>query len=683
MTDDDRDRDDEILDDDDEENEDDEQIGRFQNRRPPVKPFSSTGSNPGSSSSRPPSSGSPSPGSGRDSSQLPGNRPGGFQSRYGSSPTSGSGSSGSSTTPFSSSGLSRPGSSSTPSASRPAFTPPGGVIGGRRDSDEDDEAENRPSASAASSSASPARSGFGSFRSPSSGSERPPERRESPSSPPRSSGGASSSSASSPSGSSGGGPLGGFRSKLPGAASTERKDNKPTSASRSGGSSPLGGISQGLGGLRSKLPGSKGDQKPAASSSTSPASRSPFSSAPSSSPGLGSRSAPGSSAATAGKRDPKAASGGLLSRIPFLGKKEETRARPATTREKMERASKAPKIDERGLTLDNKLDILGVGLLLGSLALFFSSMSSTKGQLTEAVNTFLVQLLGIGAIAVPVIMFAIGIWLIIRHFGDEAPIVDPVRLVGIGLIYVGILLLFQFMESFNPEYSGINLRNLDELRLQLELSYMLGRGGGWLGAELYYLLVANIGEAGMVVSMAGLLLIGTMLTVRVSAAELAIFFISIWRSFVDAQRRRSQTREARARLRAAELAAAAESRVSVTRPAAAELPGGSSPALPAVASAEAGEEPRPIPITMGGRTVTAFFDGKETLPLEAGALAASEAEADSPSIAARLFSAVPGLGRSSTDKAPKPTQEPKSGGRFGGLLNRSTTAKPQPETSAT
>src|SRR5690606_12630562 len=126
----------------------------------------------------------------------------------------------------------------------------------------------------------------------------------------------------------------------------------------------------------------------------------------------------------AARKDSKAG-GKFPLRLPFLGKRDE-KPRAASTREKIERASKAPRVDESGLTLDNKLDILGVSLLLGSLALFFSSMSSTKGQLTEAINTFLSQLLGVGAIAVPLAMFAVGVWLIVRHFGDDAPVIDPV-----------------------------------------------------------------------------------------------------------------------------------------------------------------------------------------------------------------------------------------------------------------
>jgi hypothetical protein len=308
-----------------------------------------------------------------------------------------------------------------------------------------------------------------------------------------------------------------------------------------------------LGGLRAKLPGAnKGGDRPAAARGTPTAGNRSFG-GPStgrgtSSPGLGSRSATSASSAPSARSAAAGQSGGILSRLPFVGGGSEARSRPTSTRERMQRASKAPKIDESGLSLDSKLDILGVILVLSSLALFFSSMSTTKGQLTESVNTFFSQLLGKGAIAVPVVMLAIGVWLIVRHFGDEAPVIDPVRVGGIILLYLGALLLFQFLESFNPDYAGINLSNPDELRLQLEISYNRGLGGGWIGSSIYHFLVTNITEAGMVVSMAGLWFIGVMLLMRISAAEVAVFVISLWRSFIDARRRRSQTREARARM---------------------------------------------------------------------------------------------------------------------------------------
>ncbi len=720
MFDDDLERDDEFLDDEDEENDDDESLGRSRSR-PQVRPFSSTG--PGStggsgstggygSSSRPGSTGGPS--GSRSTSNLPGSRPaapGGYQSRFGTS-GSGSGSSGS--------GSSRPGSPPGGSSSRPPYS---GVIGARRDNDDDEQPEEKREerrsfgtssySGSGSSSSSPQRPGSSPFRSTSS-------------SPTSSSSSSSSTSSSSSSSQSQG--AGGFRSRFGGSSGGDKKPDKPKSSGSASGSSAL---SKGLGNLRSKLPGSGGDKKPTSSPGGSrPASapksgggssplnavnqrigdlrgKMPFGKGKSDKPdsgrgtatgGFGSRPGTGAgttssgagaagasrfgsrssgststSSSTAARSSNAGAAGGavggLLSKLPFVGKKDD-KPRTATTREKLERASKAPRIDERGLTLDNKLDILGVALVLASLAMFFSSMSATKGQLTEAINTLLSQLFGIGALAVPVVMFAAGMWLIIRHFGEEAPVLDPVRVGGVGLLYIGALLLFQFMESFNPAYAGINLRNPEELRLQLELSYMLGRGGGWLGSEIYYWLVTNWSEAGMVVFMMGMFIIGFMLLLRITAAELAIFFISLWRSFVDAQRRRSETREARARLRAAELAAAAESRVNISKPAAAELPGGASPALPATTAP--GEEPRPIPITMGGRTVTAVMGDGDREQVAVGGQQQGAADSKTGSVAARLRGAVPLLGRSSDKpEIDTDTDSPRrAGGVLGGLLNR-------------
>jgi S-DNA-T family DNA segregation ATPase FtsK/SpoIIIE len=483
---------------------------------------------------------------------------------------------------------------------------------------------------------------------------------------------------------SGGGLFGSVRDKVPlGKGGGDKAPAKAPAAKSGGGGGPLGGITQKLGGVTDKLPFGKGGDKAPAKPSASASSAS-ASTAAGGRPPLGSRAAPTAAASAPAAKTPKkeTPAGGVLARLPFFGRKDE-KARPATTREKLERASKAPKLDEHGLTLDNKLDILGVVLVLGALALLFSSMSATKGQLTEAINTFLSQLLGSGAIAVPIIMFAAGTWLIIRHFGDEAPVIDPVRLGGVGLLYIGVLLLFQFLESFNPSYAGINLRNPDELRLQLDISYLLGRGGGWLGAELYYWLVTSWSEAGMVVFMLGIFVIGLMLLLRITAAELAIFVISIWRSFMDAQRRRAQTREARARLRAAELAAAVEARVTVSKPPVAELPAAQSPALPAAAG-EMPEEPRPIPITMGGKTVTAFFEGAESAAASQPASPQPAAGSGPRSVAARLLGAVPvpALGRSAEPREAQPAASaaakdlarsgglPHPAGLLGGLLKR-------------
>ena len=277
-------------------------------------------------------------------------------------------------------------------------------------------------------------------------------------------------------------------------------------------------------------------------------------------------------------------------RLPVLRRRTDAAASASGTARKQRRgASKAPRLGGRGLTLDNKLDILGVLLLLGSLALFLSSLSSMRGEVTQLINTLLGNIFGWGAIAVPLALFAIGIWLIVRHFGADAPVIDPLRVTGIVLAYVGLLLFFQFVDSFNPNYSSIDLSDPVRLRLQLELSWNAGRGGGSAGAGLYYFLVTSLGEVGMLVTMAGLLLIGAMLALQVSAADLAAVSSSLWRRIGVVRARHARERVTRRRS-----GTAAERRASA-------LPGG-------VAE---DDEPRPIPITMGGRTVTAWVGDEE------------------------------------------------------------------------
>ena len=112
-------------------------------------------------------------------------------------------------------------------------------------------------------------------------------------------------------------------------------------------------------------------------------------------------------------------------------------------------ASRAPRIESAGwLDLDRKLDLIGVGLVFGAIVFFFSALSAEQAAISS-VNSVIGQALGWGAFAVPVTMFATGLWLIVRHFGEEAPTIDPVRLAGVALAFLAALVFFQFIESIN------------------------------------------------------------------------------------------------------------------------------------------------------------------------------------------------------------------------------------------
>ena len=297
--------------------------------------------------------------------------------------------------------------------------------------------------------------------------------------------------------------------------------------------------------------------------------------------------------------------GGFLSRFGLGGGKKSQPKRAKSTK------SKAPQIEGQGLTLDNKLDILGVVLVFSSLILFFSAISTEQAAIAN-VHRFFGELLGWGDWAVPIIMFSVGMWLIIRHFGEDAPTIDPIRVIGLGIFYLSALTLFQFYDAMSYPPGSF-----DSLNLHLQISREVYQsGGGLVGSTIYLWLVTNIGEIAGFVALLLPIVVSVMFMTRLSASEIAMYVIGIWRSFKTSLERRAQRRRVIAVQRQAALAQQAQS-ISVSRPANAELASGSAGALPAPSA----DAPIPVPIEQrdilirrGGQTLSAGTN--EPIPLQ-------------------------------------------------------------------
>lgn len=507
--------------------------------------------------------------------------------------------------------------------------------------------------------------------------------------------------------------LGGLTSRFGGGAKADDKkdDKKPTS-----GSPPAAAGASGF--KPSSTPASASAARPATPTTSSPAASSPSGARPFGAMGGSSVAKPAAPAAKpAAKPEEKKPAGGLGRFLPSFGRSEADKK----AAEKKQRVSKAPTVQSGGLTLDNKLDILGVSLVLGSLALFFSSMSSTKGQLTEVINRYLSQAFGWGAVAIPLAMLGVGIWLIARHFGEEAPVVPTTRIIGIVTLFIGILLVLMMIETMNYTVeNGRPVRNPYELRLQMKLSWeAYGAGGGWVGAQLYDILVTNFTEAGAFFATVGWIVIGMMFTFSISVAELTVIIISVGRSLGEAVGRRRQQRAAAAvAMTPDQLAALGSSTtpvIAVSKPEPAVLPPPITapvPALPALetlAALPAGPPPeRNIAINIGGRATNAFMG--ENVSVEAAPPAAAAQAAPPPkptltpapaaaggSLTSRLRGLVPGSkpAESATatptaatpvtaSAAPavastpaKPEEKPATPmGGFRGMFNRNTPSAP-------
>ncbi len=244
----------------------------------------------------------------------------------------------------------------------------------------------------------------------------------------------------------------------------------------------------------------------------------------------------GKPASSGGQSRFKAIGRGLRSRLGGRAKSDNDRPNPPPRQaEPSQRRSRRPKIESSGwLDLDRKLDLLGVALVFGAILLTISALSAERAVI-GALHQLIGQLLGWGAVAVPIAMFAVGLWLIVRHFGDEPPTIDPLRMTGAALAFLGALALLQYLDSlgytaFMPAIPACrDAASPACVEALVQVSYQSARGGGLIGGWLYSVLVNTLTELGGLVGLALMLTVGAMLITRSSTTELAMAAISLWR----------------------------------------------------------------------------------------------------------------------------------------------------------
>ncbi|MCC6188431.1 MAG: DNA translocase FtsK 4TM domain-containing protein [Anaerolineales bacterium] len=162
-----------------------------------------------------------------------------------------------------------------------------------------------------------------------------------------------------------------------------------------------------------------------------------------------------------------------------------------------------------GLSLDRKLDILGillvfVGLTTG-LSLFATQSDIAVLRVWLNLNR---QLAGWGVFGLPVAFLGVGLWLILRNFGDRLPKLEPERVIGIVLLYLALLTTFHFMvaETTATVYDPVPT----------------GQGGGLIGAILLLGLLTALGTLGSAVFLGAWWIIGLVFAAGLSVPELVL-----------------------------------------------------------------------------------------------------------------------------------------------------------------
>jgi S-DNA-T family DNA segregation ATPase FtsK/SpoIIIE len=143
------------------------------------------------------------------------------------------------------------------------------------------------------------------------------------------------------------------------------------------------------------------------------------------------------------------------------------------------------------LSIDRKLDILGIFLALGGLVVGLTLLSSSQGAVTGGLLALLNWLVGDGVYFLPVTLIGFGAWLVLRKI-DRIPPLSIERLMGLFLLFVLIQMLIHGATG----------------------------NGGRFGELFYRMLEQSFGLAGAMIIMAAWLLIALVMTLDMTVPEL-------------------------------------------------------------------------------------------------------------------------------------------------------------------
>lgn len=199
------------------------------------------------------------------------------------------------------------------------------------------------------------------------------------------------------------------------------------------------------------------------------------------------------------------------SRMSFLGLfkrgSDKKGSKPKDDKLKTPRGKKgAPPPPPTGLSLDQKLDIVGVVLILIGLLLIFGFLSFNNSEFVAPILKLLGQLFGLGRYLVPVGLILLGVWIVMRHFGDKLPRIAPERVMGWAMVYIVALVSLHFFVA----------QTVEDAYTQAAAQ----QGGGYVGAVALDVLLRLIGSAGAIVAVIAFWIIGLILALGITTQQL-------------------------------------------------------------------------------------------------------------------------------------------------------------------
>jgi S-DNA-T family DNA segregation ATPase FtsK/SpoIIIE len=156
-----------------------------------------------------------------------------------------------------------------------------------------------------------------------------------------------------------------------------------------------------------------------------------------------------------------------------------------------------------GMSLDRKLDLIGIILLFVGLLTLLSLISASHNLITARWLTFLGRAFGWGAYLFPTGLMIVGLWLVLRSF-QHVPNFDVERFIGVVLFFINILGWMHFF-SFPKDAYALAAKSA---------------GGGYAGAFIFNLFYVYLGWGGMAITLFAWTIIALILVLDVSVVDL-------------------------------------------------------------------------------------------------------------------------------------------------------------------
>ncbi len=155
---------------------------------------------------------------------------------------------------------------------------------------------------------------------------------------------------------------------------------------------------------------------------------------------------------------------------------------------------------------EHRLDILGIGLIGLAALTVLSFFLAKPATLPGGWVLLLRRLFGVGAYAAPILLAVPGVYLVLRRFRSALPELSPDRLAGLGMLFLGGLMLAHLLTDPTPGTIFVTASN--------------GEGGGYLGALPLHVLLSLLDYAGTALVLLAWILIGVLLSFRISIPQL-------------------------------------------------------------------------------------------------------------------------------------------------------------------